>query len=1090
MRTKIIGVLVCLVVLICAAGAVAQSVDCNSPTSVAPDGRTLSGSIPAVTTFWFSVAARGTSSYAAEANYPTAADSAFPALNAFAPTDVQPGCSGTSTLSPRNIMQFDPVIPNGNRVSITAASAMTILVSVTNSTMQARDFTVRVAETTLFNPLWSTFGGFETFYRLQNTTRDTLNVTLRLINDAGTTVATHNQPLAANATAPTIFTGPGPAPGLGVPDNQAGQAILTHDGPPGALQVDGFLGLFTATPVVLPIKIVPAREGVSVSRLQPSGGGGGDITAVNTAAGSGLEGGASTGDVNLSMMTCSDTQILQRSGGAWACASPGGGGSVTSVGQGTGIIATPNPIIGSGTIEIDPAVVPQLGAVNTFTQSNFFTAAGTGLSVTNNATVDGFLTVDTSTLFVNPITNRVGVGTASPGVTFDVARSDGLFQLARFRNANPLMTGDHTSAVIWTNGNASVTEWILAVGGTNNGLGLTTGQFYLERIGAGAQLVADTSGNFGFGTTVPTSKLHVVGQGRFQVASATPPLVIPTAFASGATVTNLSADLLDGMNSTAFATSNHTHALAGTNNTGVGAGALAANAGANNTAMGANALLVNTTGAGNTAIGAIALDSNTTGDSNTAVGGSALGNNISGSVNVAVGTNALGNNTIGTGNTAVGNDALALNVASDNTAVGAGALDSNGSGTNNAALGRSALGANTTGADNTAVGINALGASSTFNNNTAVGANALALSTANSNTAVGSTALDANTTGQQNTAAGAFALTSNVTGSDNTAVGTGALQLNTSSNNTAVGSLALDANTTGTNNTAVGFNALSATTTGGNNTAVGTSALSATVNGGNTAVGSLALTLSSTGFQNTAVGSNALDANIAGTNNTAVGFNALTNSTGSGNIAIGKDAGIGLGAGNDNIYIGNNGQSESSTIRIGGGTQTRAFIAGTRGVTTGVADAIPVVIDSAGQLGTISSTRRVKEDIRDMGAASERLLQLRPVLFRYRQPMADGSKPLEYGLIAEEVAEVMPELVVYDKDGQPQTVQYHVLPALLLNELQHQQKELAEQEAELAELRAQKAEVAALRQALAAQAAELAELKAALRGQVERAGIR
>src|SRR5574341_2415293 len=281
MRTNVLQGGVFLLLLVCALGAQAQSVDCNSPTSVAPDGRTLSGSIPAVTTFWFSVAARGTSSYAAEANYPTAADSAFPALDAFAPTDVQPGCSGSSTLSPRNIMQFDPVIPNGNRVSVTAATAMTILVSVTNSTMQARDFTVRVAETTLFNPLWSTFGGFETFYRLQNTTRDSLNVTLRLINDAGTTVATHNQMLAANSTAPTIFTGPGPAPGLGVPDNQAGQAILTHDGPPGALQVDGFLGLFTATPVVLPIKIVPAREGVSVSRLQPtSGGGGGAVNSV------------------------------------------------------------------------------------------------------------------------------------------------------------------------------------------------------------------------------------------------------------------------------------------------------------------------------------------------------------------------------------------------------------------------------------------------------------------------------------------------------------------------------------------------------------------------------------------------------------------------------------------------------------------------------------------------------------------------------------------------------------------------------------------------------------------------------------------
>ncbi|MGH9779431.1 MAG: tail fiber domain-containing protein, partial [Candidatus Acidiferrales bacterium] len=99
------------------------------------------------------------------------------------------------------------------------------------------------------------------------------------------------------------------------------------------------------------------------------------------------------------------------------------------------------------------------------------------------------------------------------------------------------------------------------------------------------------------------------------------------------------------------------------------------------------------------------------------------------------------------------------------------------------------------------------------------------------------------------------------------------------------------------------------------------------------------------------------------------------------------------------------------------------------------------------------------------------LLRLRPVTFRYRQTMADGSKPLQYGLIAEEVAEVMPELVVFDAEGQPQTVQYHVLPALLLNELQRQQAQVNRQEEELA----------ALRQMLAAQEAELAELKAVLR---------
>ena len=172
--------------------------------------------------------------------------------------------------------------------------------------------------------------------------------------------------------------------------------------------------------------------------------------------------------------------------------------------------------------------------------------------------------------------------------------------------------------------------------------------------------------------------------------------------------------------------------------------------------------------------------------------------------------------------------------------------------------------------------------------------------------------------------------------------------------------------------------------------------------------------------------------------------------------------------------------AEGATIRIGnqsgGAAHTATFIAGIRGTSTGVADAIAVLIDSAGQLGTVSSTRRVKEDIGDMGEASAALLQLRPVTFRYRQAMADGSKPLQYGLIAEEVAEVMPELVVYGADGQPQTVQYHVLPALLLNELQRQQAEVDRQAEELA----------ALRELLSAQAAELADLKAALRSTLAR----
>jgi hypothetical protein len=190
-----------------------------------------------------------------------------------------------------------------------------------------------------------------------------------------------------------------------------------------------------------------------------------------------------------------------------------------------------------------------------------------------------------------------------------------------------------------------------------------------------------------------------------------------------------------------------------------------------------------------------------------------------------------------------------------------------------------------------------------------------------------------------------------------------------------------------------------------------------------------------------------LFANTTGINNTAIGERALRfNTTGSNNIALGRNAGYSLTTGNDNIAINNTGVAgEGGTIRVGtAGTHTRAFIAGIRGVTTGVADAIPVVVDSAGQLGTVSSSRRFKRDIADMGDATERLLELRPVVFHYKQEQTvpSGEVPLEYGLIAEEVAEIFPDLVVYDEEGLPFTVKYHLLSSMLLNELKKLQNEL------------------------------------------------
>ena len=208
----------------------------------------------------------------------------------------------------------------------------------------------------------------------------------------------------------------------------------------------------------------------------------------------------------------------------------------------------------------------------------------------------------------------------------------------------------------------------------------------------------------------------------------------------------------------------------------------------------------------------------------------------------------------------------------------------------------------------------------------------------------------------------------------------------------------------------------------------------------NVAVGYRAMQATTTASVNAALGAFALANDTSGGLNTAVGFNALVNNTtGNSNIAVGFAAGVGLGAGqSNNIAIGTPGEpGDSGTIRVGTpGPHTSFFAAGVRGVTTDIADVVPVVVDVNGQLGTVSSSRRFKEDIHDMGDASRALMRLRPVTFRYKTPFGDGTKPIQYGLIAEEVAEVYPDLVAHSADGQIETVKYQVLDAMLLNEVQ------------------------------------------------------
>jgi Chaperone of endosialidase len=252
----------------------------------------------------------------------------------------------------------------------------------------------------------------------------------------------------------------------------------------------------------------------------------------------------------------------------------------------------------------------------------------------------------------------------------------------------------------------------------------------------------------------------------------------------------------------------------------------------------------------------------------------------------------------------------------------------------------------------------------------------------------------------------------------------------------------------GFSNVAVNVSAFPALTAGNTNTAIGSTALNSLTSGAlNVAVGNDALGSNTSGGSNVAIGSDALDLNTIGNGNVGIGDLALTNnSTGANNTALGRGAGSVITTGSNNIAIGHTGVvAESGTTRIGtSGTQTRAFIAGVRGTATGVADAIPVLIDSAGQIGTTNSSRRVKRDIEPL-AGLPALMKLRPVSFRYRA----GPPELHYGLIAEQVAKVLPELAVYGTDGLPETVQYQDLPVLLLAQVQAQQRQIKRQQARI-----------------------------------------
>jgi endosialidase-like protein len=287
-------------------------------------------------------------------------------------------------------------------------------------------------------------------------------------------------------------------------------------------------------------------------------------------------------------------------------------------------------------------------------------------------------------------------------------------------------------------------------------------------------------------------------------------------------------------------------------------------------------------------------------------------------------------------------------------------------------------------------------------------------------------------------ALGQGALANNLTGSGNTAMGFQALNVNRTDDNVAVGFQALRSNTIGNVNTAIGFQALLSNTDGSFNTAVGNGALAFNISGQentvvgfaalgnhapgnfNTAVGSIAL-LNTTGIENTGVGAHVLDNNTSGNLNTAVGFGALVASHGSNNIALGVNAGLNVTTADGVIAIGS----------LGGNTSNTCWIGNIFGKTTVSATTMPVLVSNTGQLGTAASSRRFKHDIKPMDKISDAILALKPVTFHYK---SDSTKTAQFGLIAEEVAEVNPDLVVRDDKGEIYSVRYDAVNAMLLSE--------------------------------------------------------
>ena len=304
----------------------------------------------------------------------------------------------------------------------------------------------------------------------------------------------------------------------------------------------------------------------------------------------------------------------------------------------------------------------------------------------------------------------------------------------------------------------------------------------------------------------------------------------------------------------------------------------------------------------------------------------------------------------------------------------------------------------------------------------------------NFTTAEGCNALNALSTGAGNTGVGWYSLFLDTTGSYNTGVGGGALALNNADSNTAVGAAALLLNTSGTLNTAVGTDALVYNDSGSNNNAFGAFALfSNTNNNANTATGYQAL-FQNNGGANTANGWTALHDNTTGSSNTAIGERALpNNTTGNNNTALGSVAGNNVTTANNVICIGAGvfGSNTDNTCYIGN-IFNQSSPSGTA-----------VFVNSDGKLGTTVSSQQFKDDIKAMDKTSEAILALKPVTFRYKKEF-DPTGLAQFGLVAEDVEKVNPDLVVRDNQGKPYSVRYDQVNAMLLNEFLKEHRKVEE----------------------------------------------